>query len=101
LSNTASAARSAILISTVAVLVGIGPLPYGYYMLLRLCLCVVSLFLLFSSTFVLPEWTRWALGASALLYNPVFPVYLREKPLWIAANVATISLFWYVSSNKR
>jgi hypothetical protein len=81
----------------VAVLVGLGDWPYGYYMLLRLLLCGVSLFLLTGEKSRLQEWHRWLLAGLAVLYNPLIPIELGDKSLWVAANVATIGVFWVVS----
>ena len=41
-----SAVTPALAVATVGVLAGLADLPYGYFMLLRLVLCVISLFLL-------------------------------------------------------
>ena len=41
------------------------------------------------------------LGGLAVLYNPVLPIYLGEKGLWIIANIATVVLFWMVSGRLR
>ena len=100
---TNSPARSASLIATIAVVIGVAELPYGYYMLLRLLLCGISLFLLFGANLKpkLQDWHRWTLGGFAVLYNPVLPIYLGEKGLWVIANVVTVILFWMVSLRRR
>jgi hypothetical protein len=90
----------AALLATVAVLVGLDRWPYSYYMLLRLVLCGVSLFLL-SVQVRLEDWHRWALIGSAVLYNPVIPVRLGDKQLWIALNVASVGLFWFTVYRER
>jgi hypothetical protein len=74
--------RPAALIATIAVILGFAALPYGYYMLLRLFLCGVSLFFLFGAKLVLEDWHRWTLGGLAVLYNPVLPIRLGDKGLW-------------------
>jgi hypothetical protein len=80
--------RLAPLIATVAVILGLANLPYGYYTLLRLFLCGVSLFFLLGAHLVLEDWHRWVLGGLAVLYNPVLPIRIGEKGLWIILNVA-------------
>jgi hypothetical protein len=90
------AVTPAIAIGTVAVILGLGNLPYGYYMLLRLLLCGISLFLIFGANLRLRDWHRWTLGGFAVLYNPLLPVRLGEKNLWIILNIATAVLFWVV-----
>lgn len=92
---------AASLMATVAVLIGLGELPYGYYMLLRLFLCGVSLFLMFGSRLVLEDWHRWVLGGFAVLYNPVLPIRIGEKGIWIVLNIATVLMFWLVSPRPQ
>ena len=96
-----STPKLASAIATIAVVVGLAELPYGYYMLLRLLLCGISLFLVFGAKLNLEDWHRWTLGGLAVLYNPVLPIYLGEKGLWIIANIATVVLFWMVSGRLR
>jgi hypothetical protein len=93
--------KTASLIATIAVVIGFADLPYGYYMLLRLLLCGVSLFLLFGAHLPLEDWHRWTLGGFAVLYNPVVPIRLGEKALWVALNVATVLFFWLVTREEK
>ena len=85
------------LIATVLVFFGFDNQPYGYYMVLRLFLCGVSLFLLAGANLRLTEWQRWALGGFAVLYNPVLPIRIGEKAIWEVLNVTTVALFWVVA----
>ena len=87
----------ASVVCTAAVVVGFGDWTYGYYRLLRLLLCGVSLFLLTGDKSRLQDWHRWLLIGLAVLYNPVIPVELRDRGLWSAVNVATLVVFWIVS----
>ena len=82
-----------ITIAAVAVAIGLLPVPYGYFVLLRLFLCGVSLYFLTRPRGV-REAEKWVLGGLALLYNPVFPIELGSKSLWSAINVATVIWFW-------
>ena len=93
--------KTASLIATTAVVIGFADLPYGYYMLLRLFLCGVSLFFLVGANLVLEDWHRWTLGGFAVLYNPVLPIYLYDKGLWIIANIATVIVFWIVGARGQ
>ena len=36
----------------------------------------------------------WIFGFVAVLYNPIIPVYLYEKAIWIIVNIITIYLFY-------
>src|SRR4030095_5014761 len=88
----------AVGLATLMVAIGLADLPYGYYMLLRLFLCGISLFLFLGAGLRLQAWHRWALGIFAVLYNPGLPVRLGEKSVWIILNIATVVLFWIVVS---
>jgi uncharacterized membrane protein len=88
------------LITTVMVLFGFDDQPYGYYMLLRLCLCGASLFLLAGANLTLVDWQRWALGGFAVLYNPIVPIRIGEKDIWEVLNVVTVVLFWTIALRR-
>jgi hypothetical protein len=84
------------LIATALVVIGFGNQPYGYYMLLRLFLCGVSLFIVAGANRQLPDWQRWTLGGFSVLYNPIIPVQIGDRGIWEILNVVTIGLFWIV-----
>ena len=82
-------------IATLAVAIGLLPLPYGYYMLLRLFLCGLCLYFLA----VVPrvrDGEKWFLTGLVILYNPVFPIELGSKPLWSIVNIATVLWLWFL-----
>lgn len=83
-------------VSTISVLIALGDMPYGYYVLLRLLLCGVSVILLSATRTPLQDWQRWLLGGAAILYNPFVPVELGDKEIWTVLNIGTIALFWSV-----
>ena len=87
-----------VTIAAIAVAIGLLPLPYGYYMLLRLFLCVLSIYFL-SSVRGVRDGEKWVLVGLALLYNPIAPVELGSKPLWSLVNVGTVGWFWML--NRR
>jgi len=83
-----------VILATVSVAVGILPLPYGFYMLLRLIICLAA------GVGFVRAWEErrtgwlWIYGVLAVLYNPVLPIHLLLRPLWIVANLVTIVLLW-------
>jgi hypothetical protein len=85
------------LAATLMSLVALGPLPYGYYMLLRVSLCVVCAYYLLQSSPPLSSGHRIALGGLAVLYNPVLPVHLGSKPLWSLVNLGTVIYLWVLA----
>ena len=83
-------------ICTVLVVIGIFELPYGYYTFLRLCLCGAAVAVIYIALDSLNEVSRWLFGAIAVLYNPIIPIYLGDKSVWIVLNVITASFFWFI-----
>jgi Family of unknown function (DUF6804) len=84
-----------VTIAALAVAIGLLPLPYGYYMLLRLFLCGVCFYCLT----VLPrvrDGEKWILTGLVVLYNPVFPIELGSKPFWSIINVGTVIWLWFL-----
>jgi len=92
--------RSPGLITIAAIAVGIGllPLPNGYYMLLRLFLCGVSLYFLTRPRGV-RDAEKWVLTGLVVLYNPIVPIEFGSKLLWNIVNIATVIWFWRL--NRR
>jgi hypothetical protein len=82
-----------VTIAAIAVAVGLLPLPYGYYVLLRLFLCVLCIYFV-SSVRGVRDGEKWVLIALAVLYQPIAPVELGSKPLWSIINAGTVVWFW-------
>ena len=89
-----------ITIGWIAVAVGLLPMPSGYYMLVRLFFCGVSLFYLTRPAGV-RDVERWILVGLAVLFNPLVPVELGDKTIWTIVNVATVAYFWILSRRAR
>jgi hypothetical protein len=85
-----------VTIAAIVVAIGLLPLPYGYYMLLRLFLCGVSLYFLTRPS-GLRDAEKWVLAGLAVLYNPIVPIELGSRPLWSIVNIATVVWFWRLS----
>ena len=83
-------------LATLGVALAILPMPYGYYTLLRLFLCAACVYYLLTVPHVIGPGLKVIFGAAAVLYNPIAPLYLREKILWTAVNLATLAIL-YVS----
>ena len=86
----------ASVICTVLVVIGVFELPYGYYTLLRIGLCGAAIAVIFLAYDSLSEVSRWLFGAIAVLYNPIIPIYLGDKSVWIVLNVLTVLVFWFI-----
>ena len=85
-------------------LFAIGDLPYSYYQVLRIAVCGASLFLIWYFVQVKIEWLGWLFIIPAILFNPIFPVYL-DKSTWhlldlLFAILCLGSLSTYSRENK-
>ena len=75
-------------------MIAILPLPYAYYTFLRLFVCAASGFLAYQHFMHQDAIDKWVilLGAIALLYNPLVPVYLTRE-IWSVLNISTMAVF--------
>ena len=87
-----------ITIAAIAVAIGLLPLPYAYYMLLRVFLCVLCIYFI-SSVRGVRDGEKWVLVGLAVLFNPIAPVELGSKPVWSIINIGTVLWFWML--NRR
>jgi hypothetical protein len=72
-------------IAIAALLVALLDMPYGYYILLRVAVCAVAVYVALNTR----DAAQWAAWAAAVVYNPVFRLPLG-RPVWVTVNVATI-----------
>jgi hypothetical protein len=79
-------------------IVGVFPLPIGYYTLVRLIVTAAAAYIAWQ-TFMQNKQSGWVwiFAFVAILFNPLMPVYLNSKPLWIMIDLATAGLFLYSS----
>lgn len=82
------------LVSTVAVVVGFFGMPYGYYALLRVVVCLTGAVGFAAARKAGDSLWPWVYGVTAVLYNPLFSVHLGGKAIWVAVNVATVVVLW-------
>lgn len=67
--------------------------PYGFYTLLRWIICAVSIYVAYG--FYESKLTGWVFvfSAIAILFNPLFPVYL-DKSSWVGIDFISSTLFF-------
>ena len=90
-----------LLIGCIAMLgLALLPLPYAYYMLLRVVIFGVSAYLAVAAFSADKTELAWMLAINALIYNPVFPVHMT-KDVWMIINLLTIGLLVNIYKLKR
>ena len=88
-----------IYVSVAALVLALLPLPYGYYMLLRIGMCGVLAYLASLSLHARLKGLTWVLGCAALVYNPIAPLHLG-RDVWLIVNLLTIVLLLFTISKS-
>lgn len=90
-----------IILSIALLVLAIFPFPYGYYVLLRLVVCLTSGFLAwFSYKGNKSAWV-WIMGFIALFFNPIVPLHFGREA-WAVFDVAVAVLFGiFLFKNKQ
>lgn len=91
------------LLPVATLLIALAPLPYGYYLMLRLVVCASAAYLSYSAWRSGSRFWVWLLVLLALLYNPVLRVHLSRE-IWQVINVLTaaayLAHFWIERRHK-
>ena len=77
-----------IYITATMLFLGAAPLPYGYYMLLRLVACGVFAFAAFVAFDRKRKALPWVYGFMALVFNPIIKIHF-PKEMWAVVDVAS------------
>ena len=86
----------------VVLAIGVLPMPYGYYTLLRLVVCGCSLYFAYNLYETKDIAFAWVFGFFVVLYNPIIPIYLYDKQIWIVVNIITgLVFFWKRNSIEQ
>jgi hypothetical protein len=80
--------------ATCAVGIGLLDMPYGFYTLLRAVLCLATAVGFAAARRRGDSAWSWVYGALVILYNPVLPVHLGVKSLWVSVNLLTLIFVW-------
>ena len=82
----------------VVLVIALFPLPIGYYTLSRLVVSACALYYAIQFHKRNNTTYTWIYGFLVILYNPIIPIYLYEKFIWIVVNLITIYIFY---KNKK
>ena len=78
----------------------LGQWPYGYYQLLRLVVCGVSIYIAIMAYQLQKIWAVWLFGFIGLLFNPLIPIHLPRE-VWQLIDVTCAFLFIAIISFLR
>lgn len=76
-------------------------LPIAYYTFLRITVTIGAVLVLIKGRNQILNFWFLSFTLIAVLYNPVFPVYLYEKSKWIPIDILTGILFLIVRFGKE
>ncbi len=79
--------KTPIIVSIAMLFLAIFPMPYGYYMLLRLVVCGTAIYVAYYAKQMNKQRWMWAMGFIALLFNPIIPIPL-DKVTWSLVDLA-------------
>ena len=83
--------KTGLFVASVCLVLALLPMPYGYYQMLRLIVCGVSVWgavLAFNKNNIFPV----LYGVFALLYNPIFIIHF-DRATWEIINILTMLFF--------
>lgn len=89
-----------IYISAALLFLGSAPLPYGYYMLLRLVACGVFAFAAYIAHERKNQLLPWVYGLIAVLFNPIVKIHL-PKEAWMFVDVGAAVLLLATAKTVR
>jgi hypothetical protein len=79
------------LLCALLLFIGVMPLPIEYYSLLRIVVFVGALLVISSDIKKFQKILVFTL--IAILFNPLFPIYLHDKDIWIPIDIVCGTLF--------
>jgi hypothetical protein len=82
------------LLAAIMLLVAVVPLPYGYYQFMRWVVCGIAVYTAVSAYRWKKTWATWFFGAIAVLFNPIFPIYLSRE-VWLPIDCVGSLLFGF------
>ena len=71
----------------------IGDLPIGYYTFVRIIITIGAVCIIVNEPVKDLNFWRVAFGLIAIVFNPIFPVYLHNKAIWMPIDIIAAVLF--------
>ena len=84
--NSSLSIRPPVIVSIIMLLIAMLPVPYGYYTLLRIVVCLSAGFLAWHSYKMQRQHWMWGLGFIALIFNPIIPLHLGRE-IWVVIDI--------------
>jgi len=85
--------KKLLLLCAALLILGIANLPNVYYTLLRIVITVSAIYIVYRDANESLIISNVLFGAVAILFNPIFPVYLSDSSLWVIFYFLAATLF--------
>ncbi|MBU1873615.1 hypothetical protein KJ688_07790 [bacterium] len=80
------------LIASALLFIAIFDLPYGYFIFLRIFICILACLSAYTASEYKNKTWVWIFGITAILFNPIIPIYL-DKEIWTVLDILAAILF--------
>lgn len=77
----------------ILLLLCMGDLPIGYYTLVRIVVTIGAVCILVNEPGKDLNFWRVIFGLIAIIFNPIIPVYLHDKAIWLPIDIIAAVLF--------
>ena len=85
--------RVILLICAGVLLLGVANLPIGYYTLLRIIVTIGSISVIVTEFRKGLNFWNIVFGFIAILFNPIIPIYLNDKSVWMYIDIISGIIF--------
>jgi len=87
----------------VAMIIGLFPVPYGYFTFLKIIVCPILIYYAVKLTDVknISPVLRWTFIVLVFIYNPILQFHLYSKFPWIVINFITSMLLIIVGADRK
>lgn len=80
--------KTFLIICSLLLFVALSELPIGYYTLLRIAVTVCGILVVVKEYRDDLNFWMIAFGLLAVIFNPIFPVYLHDRSAWMPIDIA-------------
>jgi len=86
--------KSLFIVNSIVLFVACLPLSYGFYSFIRIAVCLITILITYNYVIKNKSFDQIIiLGFIAILFNPIFPVFLNNKWLWVLIDLGLAFYF--------
>lgn len=86
--------RKLLIVGSGFLVLGIFDLPIGYYTFLRVVITIISLLIIINENKTKIDFWKIIFLVILILFNPIIPIYLYNKGIWIVIDIIVALLFF-------